>query len=166
MKTLKTTLSSALLAASLTWLGACGGDPDTSKNPVCVGNSCEGGLVCCEGLCIPPEAVCKAPDLDATSNDVTTDTSGPSDTEQPDSTVASDTSDTSVSDSAATDSTGPTDTSADTDTSPGGLVLVDPGMHTLGGAVSAGGIMLLDASLDGVERKCVGNLCVIGGITP
>lgn len=154
---------------------------------------CENGLICCgDGLC---RDRCEGPDttlpdvadttdvIDTTDTVDTVDTTETIDTvdttEPPDTTDTNDAIDTAEPPDTndTTDTAEPPDTSdtsdtldatdtADTGPVDDTIVLVDPGIHTLGGVVSGGGLLLLDARLDGISRVCNNNLCVIGGIAP
>lgn len=155
-----------ILWSVLAGLG-CGGSPNTSGNPECnaqfAPEGCENGLICCgDGLC---RDRCEGPDTILPDVADTTDTSDTSDTT--DTVDTNDTADTTETVDTA-DTADTTDTRDTTDTGPvdNTIVLVDPGIHTLGGVVSGGGILLLDARLDGASRVCNNNLCVIGGIAP
>lgn len=103
--------------------------------------------------------------VDTTEPPDTTDTTDTTDTAEPPDTT--DTTDTAAPPDTA-DTSDTQDTTDTTDTGPvdNTIVLVDPGIHTLGGVVSGGGILLLDSRLDGVSRVCNNNLCVLGGIAP
>jgi hypothetical protein len=149
-------LSTILTALSL--VAACGSEPDTSQHPECVGGTCGDGLECCRGLCQPVESIC-ADEVDATSSDAgdTRDTAAGVDATRDTAPEVDDTSDTAADTGEAT---------ADADTSDGGLVLVDPGIHNLGGASRGAGLLLLDARLDGRSRVCAGDLCLDGGVVP
>lgn len=169
----------------------CGGSPNTSGNPECNAEfapaGCENGLICCgDGLC---RDRCEGPDtilsdvadttdvIDTIDTAETVDTADTVDTtetvdtvdttEPPDTTDTTDTTDTAAPPDTA-DTSDTQDTTDTTDTGPvdNTIVLVDPGIHTLGGVVSGGGILLLDSRLDGVSRVCNNNLCVLGGIAP